>query len=99
MTPDEAAARVTSINVGLVREVTFGGERRTTGIWKQPVAGPTMLLATGVAGDQQADLSAHGGPGKAVYAYAAEDAAWWGDRLGTAVPPGPVLPKLSPAAK
>jgi MOSC domain-containing protein YiiM len=37
----------------------------------------------GVEGDQQADLRAHGGPGKAVYAYASESAAWWAKDLGT----------------
>jgi MOSC domain-containing protein YiiM len=30
-----------------------------------------------LAGDEQADRSVHGGPSKAVYAYAAEDTRWW----------------------
>jgi MOSC domain-containing protein YiiM len=33
-------------------------------------------------GDDQADREAHGGPDKAVYAYAIEDARWWAEELG-----------------
>jgi MOSC domain-containing protein YiiM len=39
-------------------------------------------------GDEQADRRVHGGPDKAVYAYAAEDAAWWAHELGRDVGPG-----------
>jgi MOSC domain-containing protein YiiM len=35
-----------------------------------------------VAGDDQADRRVHGGPDKAVYAYASEDTAWWAGQLG-----------------
>src|SRR5205814_569222 len=31
---------------------------------------------------------AHGGPDKAVYAYSAEDYAWWATELGKTLPPG-----------
>ena len=41
-----------------------------------------------LAGDDQADRRVHGGPDKAVYAYAREDAAWWADELGREIPPG-----------
>jgi MOSC domain-containing protein YiiM len=34
-----------------------------------------------LAGDDQADRRVHGGPDKAVYAYAAEDTAWWAAEL------------------
>src|SRR5262249_34238771 len=33
-------------------------------------------------GDDQADRRAHGGPDKAVYAYAVEDARWWEQQIG-----------------
>ena len=33
-------------------------------------------------GDNQADREAHGGPDKAVYAYAVEDARWWEAQVG-----------------
>ena len=82
------AATLVSVNVGVVREVLFHGEVRTTGIWKDPVPGPVTLHTLGAEGDQQADRINHGGTNKAVYAYAVEDAAWWQDQLGIPIPPG-----------
>ena len=41
-----------------------------------------------LAGDDQADRRVHGGPDKAVYAYASEDAAWWAAELDREIPPG-----------
>ncbi len=35
-----------------------------------------------VVGDEIADLKNHGGPDRALYAYAAEDYAWWEAELG-----------------
>jgi MOSC domain-containing protein YiiM len=58
-----------------------------TAIDKRPVSGPVVVTTLGLAGDQQIS-SVHGGPDKAVYAYATEDADWWGDRLEREVPPG-----------
>jgi MOSC domain-containing protein YiiM len=37
---------------------------------------------TGVVGDVQYDRKHHGGPDKAVYAYAREDLDWWSGELG-----------------
>ena len=42
-----------------------------------------------VAGDDQADRTVHGGPDKAIYAYAAEDIAWWTEQLGADLGPAP----------
>lgn len=42
---------------------------------------------SGLVGDQQLSRS-HGGPDKAVYAYAGEDASWWATELGRDIPPG-----------
>ncbi|MFC3687871.1 MOSC domain-containing protein [Aquipuribacter hungaricus] len=58
-----------------------------TGVDKRPVAS-VELLPGGVAGDVVADHLHHGGPDKAVYAYASEDAEWWGEQLGHEVPQG-----------
>jgi len=58
-----------------------------TAIDKRPVDGPAELTATGLAGDRQVDRH-HGGADRAVYAYAAEDAAWWETELGRTVPSG-----------
>lgn len=57
--------------------VEWAGKTFATSIFKQPVAGPVALVALHLAGDQQADLSVHGGPYKAVYAYDAAHYAYW----------------------
>src|SRR4051812_7749760 len=71
--------RVISMNVGGIREVEWKGRRVTTGIWKHPVPGRVMLRGVNFAGDDQADRTVHGGPDKAVYAYAREDYDYWRD--------------------
>jgi len=60
----------------------------TTGIWKLPVSGPIRIQGVNLAGDEQADRSVHGGPDKAVYAYAQEDLSWWTAEIGQLVAPG-----------
>ena len=75
-----AASVVLSVNVGAVREVESRGRVVRTGIWKTPVDGPVLVRGVTLAGDDQADRSVHGGPDKAVYAYAVEDYAYWGER-------------------
>ena len=82
------AARVLSINIGAVREVDHHGERITTGIWKSPVAGRVALRGVNFDGDDQADRSVHGGPDKAVYAYAQEDYEYWRAHEATETTPG-----------
>jgi MOSC domain-containing protein YiiM len=47
---------------------------------KQRVEGAVQVGTLGLAGDEQADLTVHGGPEKAVYAYSKEHyAAWSGE--------------------
>jgi MOSC domain-containing protein YiiM len=81
-------ARIGSINVGRIRTVELNGRPVQTAIWKSPVPGRVRLQGVNLEGDDQADRSVHGGPDKAVYAYAAEDLAWWTHQLGRDVPPG-----------
>jgi MOSC domain-containing protein YiiM len=64
-------ARVESVNVGRPKTVPRGEGTVRTAIVKEPVAARGVNLE----GDEQADLSVHGGRDKAIYAYAAE-AAW-----------------------
>lgn len=45
------------------------GDGRPTAIHKQPVLGPLMLDAEGLAGDQHGDPRVHGGPDKALHQY------------------------------
>ena len=49
----------------------------TTGIYKAPVSGPVFVRTTGLEGDRQADLEAHGGADKAVCVYAGDHYAEW----------------------
>jgi MOSC domain-containing protein YiiM len=69
--------RVLSVNVGRPREVLWRGKPVTTGIWKDPVAGPVSLRRLNLDGDGQADLRVHGGLDKAVYAYPSEFYELW----------------------
>jgi MOSC domain-containing protein YiiM len=80
--------RIVSVNVGQPRSVNWRGRTVTTSIWKQPVTGRRGLQGVNVEGDDQADRRVHGGPTKAVYAYAAEDYGWWGTVLGRPLGPG-----------
>jgi MOSC domain-containing protein YiiM len=56
-------------------------------IVKAPVTGRVRVEGVNVAGDDQADRRVHGGPDKAVYAYASEDVAWWEAELGGRLAP------------
>ena len=66
-----------SVNVSLPRLVMRNDEPVSTGIFKEPVAGRVMLRTLNLDGDRQADLSVHGGPTKAVYAYPSEHYEYW----------------------
>ncbi|MHA7261929.1 MOSC domain-containing protein [Arthrobacter sp. TMN-37] len=59
-----------------------------TAIDKRPVTGRVKVHPLGLSGDLQANRTDHGGSTKAVYAYAQEDAEYWGAELGRAVEPG-----------
>jgi MOSC domain-containing protein YiiM len=74
--------RVLSVNVGPIKNADDGRQRYTTAIGKHPIAGSAMLERERVVGDEIADLKNHGGPDRALYAYAAEDYAWWEAELG-----------------
>ena len=71
-----------SINIGLPREITHGGQTVTSGIFKEPVAGPVRLGRLNLEGDGQADRRVHGGADKAVYVYPFEHYAFWAGELG-----------------
>ena len=74
-----ACISILSVNVGLPAIIgTANGEAVVSGIAKRPVASDSVFLRTlGIEGDGQADLDAHGGVDKAVYAYPSEHWAWW----------------------
>lgn len=77
LTPDNPAMELASVNVALARAQEIGGRPVMTGFFKQPLAGAVAVRTLGLAGDEQADLSVHGGPAKAVYAYPLEHYPVW----------------------
>jgi MOSC domain-containing protein YiiM len=79
--------KLVSLNVARPRLAVYKGKTITTGIFKQPVSGPVQLRTLNLDGDRQADLSVHGGPHKAVYAYPSEHYPDWRREL-----PGVDLP-------
>ena len=70
------SARIASIRIG--RIAPLGPERVPSAFIKSAVVEPIMTRALGLDGDSQADLSVHGGPEKAVYAYASARYPDWG---------------------
>lgn len=74
--------RVLSVNVGTPRQFEFHGRPARSAIWKAPVIGRIAVRGVNLAGDDQADRKVHGGPDKAVYAYAVEDESWWEAQIG-----------------
>jgi len=72
-----AMPKLLSIQIATSRHVLINGRSILTAIHKQPIAGPVSVAALGLAGDEQADLSVHGGLDKAVYAYPSEHYAFW----------------------
>ncbi|MBB3158721.1 MOSC domain-containing protein YiiM [Microbacterium proteolyticum] len=58
------------------------GSVGVTAIDKRPIEGAVRVGKLGVRADVQASRKHHGGPDKAVYAYAQEDAAFWEGELG-----------------
>ncbi|MEA2508186.1 MAG: hypothetical protein QOG21_268 [Actinomycetota bacterium] len=83
-----SGGRIVSVNVGTPRPVSFRGKEIMTSIFKEPVAGRVVVAGINLEGDDQADRKVHGGVDKAVYAYAAEDYAWWARELDRELPPG-----------
>jgi MOSC domain-containing protein YiiM len=71
-------ARVLSVNVARAAPLALaGGGSVPSAIHKRPVAGPVPVRLMGLQGDEQADLSVHGGVSKAVYAYPQAHYAFW----------------------
>ena len=73
--------KVISLNVGQPREIFHEGRIIRTGIFKRPIAGRVRATALNLEGDEQADLTVHGGPSKAIYVYPAEHYDFWQKEL------------------
>jgi MOSC domain-containing protein YiiM len=85
-----------SVNVARVAPAPWAVLGRSA-IDKRPVAGRVAVRSLGVDADEQAEWPAHGGPDKAVYCYAREDARWWAGELDRPMPPGCFGENLSTA--
>jgi MOSC domain-containing protein YiiM len=70
--------RIVSVNVAMPTPIV-GTARGTvsSAIYKRAVEGPVVIGTTNLAGDIQGDLENHGGPLKAIYAYAVSDYDFW----------------------
>ena len=79
--------KLLSVNVGLPREIEWQGKRVRTSIFKSASAGHVRVMTLNAEGDEQSDLSVHGGVHKAVYAYPSEHYPFWREEV-----PGVDLP-------
>ena len=66
-----------SVQVGKARKVLINGRIVMTAIHKTAVPGRVAVRPLGLEGDEQANLSVHGGLEKAVYAYPSEHYGFW----------------------
>ncbi|MEZ6058276.1 MAG: MOSC domain-containing protein [Planctomycetaceae bacterium] len=83
-----AAGRLESIQVGLpVTRVDEEGEW-TSAVHKHLMRGAGEATTLGLLGDGQANTVNHGGPDKALLAYAGEHFLAWRDELGCTIPAG-----------
>jgi len=71
--------RILSVNIARPHIIgMWNGEAVLSGIAKTPTTANTLFVGrTNIGGDGQADLSVHGGPDKAVYAYPSAHWPWW----------------------
>lgn len=68
---------VTSVQVAQARKIQIQGRAILTAFYKTAVDGAVPVGPLGLQGDEQADLSVHGGLSKAVYAYPSEHYDFW----------------------
>ena len=73
--------KLLSVNVGLPREALWNGKVVRTSIFKAPVKGRIRVAKLNLKGDEQSDLSVHGGADKAVYIYPSEHYPFWRKEL------------------
>ena len=66
-----------SLNTSRAHPLDINGRSVMSGIVKRTVDGPRAVGRLGIEGDEQADLTVHGGLSKAVYAYPHEHYPFW----------------------
>ena len=80
--------QIVSVNVGAPEQIEHGNRSFVTGIRKRPVDRDVHVGVDRVDGDSICDTEHHGGADQVVYAYSAEDYAWWSETLGDTPEPG-----------
>ena len=68
-------ASLVSIHIG--KAAPLGPQGVPSAFVKYRITGPVQITTLGIVGDEQADLSVHGGPEKAVYGYSFENYSDW----------------------
>ena len=89
----ERQYQVISVQIGRAQPLQIGDRTVLSGIGKRAVTGSIAVNKLGLDGDEQADLTVHGGLSKAVYAYPAEHYPFWREQrsalgLSTELPYG-----------
>lgn len=81
--------KIASINISTIKTIDFNGKTVSTGIFKTAIDKPVNVSRLNIEGDEQADLTNHGGEDKAVYAFSADCYDYWCKTLGKqTLPPG-----------
>jgi MOSC domain-containing protein YiiM len=75
-------AEILAVLTGKARP--FRGDDEPSAIGKLPVVDAVAVGAMGLAGDEQADRTVHGGIDKAIHHYPADHYDWWRGYLGDA---------------
>jgi MOSC domain-containing protein YiiM len=73
--------KVLTLSVGLPREVEWEGHTVLTSIFKESVDRRLRVTTQNIEGDEQSDLTVHGGVEKAVYVYPSEHYEEWRQEL------------------
>jgi MOSC domain-containing protein YiiM len=81
MRREDFSLKLISVNVSKPMPMSYQGQTLLTGIFKQAVEGRVRVGRLNLEGDQQADLSVHGGPHQAVYVYPFEHYRSWQEEL------------------
>lgn len=80
--------KIESVRIGIPKPLPYRGKIVQSAIFKEEIHDSIYVSLTNLEGDTQADTKHHGGPDKAVCAYAAENYAFFTKKIGQAFPYG-----------
>ena len=80
--------KIESVRIGTPKPLPYRGKIVQSAIFKEEIHDSIYVSLTNLEGDTQADTKHHGGPDKAVCAYAAENYAFFTKKIGQAFPYG-----------